>query len=63
MRKVWVPKFRVNAGPTSYEDYESTKTRIQYKYISIPTEIINSTSNTYDTEYRTLVYSTVNFYE
>ena len=61
-KKVWWPKFRVNAMPTSYETYENTPTRTYYKYHSMPTEIINSTSNTYDTDYRTLVYSTVNFY-
>jgi len=62
VRKVWVPKFRVNAIPTSYETHENASTHTYYKYLSVPTEIINSTSNTYDTEYRTLVYSTVNFY-
>jgi len=40
----------------------NTPTRTYYKYLSIPTEELNSTSNAYDTEYRTLVYSTVNFY-
>jgi len=44
------------------QNVRNAPTHTYYKYPPIPTEIINSTSNTYDTEYRTLVYSTVNFY-
>ena len=38
VRKVWVLKFRVNAGPTSYETNETHQNTHYYKYLSIPTK-------------------------